>query len=277
MKFTAHNVLLSNGQTTMGPEMPLLAKSAVWKSIVNTLQLLNLLPESAEQRRKIRVADLGCLEGGYALEFAKLGFDTVGIEAREDNLVNCNFLKEDAGLDNLNFVKDDVRNIGNYGDFDIVLCYGLLYHLNDPVAFLNLLGKHTTKLLLLNTHFAPIRDFRYELGPINNFIIGPVQKRMKSLASAQNYRLSKLTTNEGYQGRWYREWSPSAGQKKIESLLWASYNNDRSFWLKKTDLTKVMHKAGFTSVFEQFDYTGDIFPENYTDYHSRAMFVGIKH
>ena len=223
------------------------------------------------------MADLGCLEGGYALEFAKLGFNTLGIEVREENLSNCNFLKQDAGLNNLNFVKDDVRNLSNYGEFDIVLCYGLLYHLNDPVAFLNLLGKATTKLLLLNTHFAPERDFRYALGPINKYVIGPVQKRINILNFARNYRLSKMTTNEGYRGRWYQEWTPNADKSKIESILWASYNNDRSFWLKKKDLTTVMHKAGFNSVFEQFDYTGDIMPDNYTEYFSRAMFLGIKH
>lgn len=277
MKFTAHNVLLKNGQTTMGTDQVLLSESAVWKSIENTLQLLNLLPDSREERSKIRVADLGCLEGGYALEFARLGFDTLGIEAREENLVNCNYLKEDAGLSNLNFVKDDVRNLHNYGAFDIVLCYGLLYHLNDPVAFMNLLGKTTKKLLLLNTHFAPVRDVRYELGPINNFIIGPIQKRIKLLNFTRNYRLSKLTTNEGYKGRWYREWEQGANQKKIERLLWASYNNDRSFWLRKKDLTTVMHKAGFNSVFEQFNFTGDIMPDNYTDYYNRTMFLGIKH
>ena len=261
----------------MPSEPVLLAQSAVWKSIENTLQLLQLLPASMEQRSKIRVADLGCLEGGYALEFAKLGYDTLGIEAREENLVNCNFLKEDSGLSNLNFVKDDVRNLSNYGEFDIVLCYGLLYHLNDPVAFLNLVGKTTRKLLLLNTHFAPIRDLRYSLGPINNYFIGPLQKRIKNLNATRNYRLSRMTTNEGYQGRWYKEWDQGSNQNKIERLLWASYNNDRSFWLRKKDLTQVMHKAGFNSVFEQFNFTGDIMPDNYTDYYSRTMFVGIKH
>lgn len=277
MKFTAHNVLLSNGEKTMPSEQVLLSESRVWKSIVNTLELLHLLPDSLEARSKIRVADLGCLEGGYALEFAKLGFDTLGIEAREENLANCNFLKKDAGLSNLNFVKDDVRNLSNYGEFDIVLCYGLLYHLNDPVAFLNLLGKTTKKLLLLNTHFAPERDFRYQLGPVNQYFIGPIQKRVKILNFARNYRLSKMTTNEGYRGRWYKEWQPNAKRSVIEGFLWASYNNDKSFWLRKKDLTTVMHKAGFDSVFEQFNYTGDIMPDNYTEYFSRAMFVGIKH
>ncbi|HTN37564.1 MAG TPA: methyltransferase domain-containing protein [Arachidicoccus sp.] len=277
MKFTAHNVRLSNGQKTMGDSTPLLGESAVWKSIENTLHLLNLLPASMAERGRIRVADLGCLEGGYAVEFAKLGFDTWGFEAREENVANCNYLKEDLKLSNLNFVKDDVRNLANYGEFDIVLCYGLLYHLNDPVNFLNLLGKTTKKLLLLNTHFAPARDVRYDLGPINNYFIGPLQKRVKLLNFTRNYRLSRMTTNEGYNGRWYKEWDESAGQKKIEKLLWASYNNNRSFWLKKKDLTQVMQKAGFNSVFEQFDFTGDLMPDNYTEYYNRTMFVGIKH
>ena len=276
MKFTAHNILLNNGTKTLGDDQILLGKSAVWKSIESTMKLFNLLPDSPEQRSKLRVADLGCLEGGYAVEFAKLGFDTLGIEAREDNLVKCNYVKSDLRLSNLNFVKDDVRNLANYGNFDIVLCYGLLYHLNDPADFLKKISECTNKLLLLNTHFAPESDIRYTLGSLNTYVIAPIQKRLKLRSGTQNYRLSSLTNHEGYRGRWYREWSNSADKNKIEKLLWASYNNSKSFWLCKKDLTTAIMDAGFNNVFEQFNFTGDLFPDNYTEYYNRSMFIGVK-
>jgi SAM-dependent methyltransferase len=276
MKFTAHNILLNNGERTSGNDTILLSESAVWKSIESTLKLFNLLPGSLAERNKLRVADLGCLEGGYAVEFARLGFDTLGIEAREDNIAKCNYVKSNLGLTNLNFVKDDVRHLENYGKFDIVLCYGLLYHLNDPADFLKKIGLCTNKLLLLNTHFAPERDFRYNLGPINNYFLAPLQKRVNIFNSTQNYRLSSLTTHEGYRGRWFKEWSENSTRNKIEKFLWASYNNSKSFWLCKKDLTTAIQNAGFNNVFEQFNFTGDLFPHNYTNYYNRTMFVAVK-
>jgi SAM-dependent methyltransferase len=275
MVFTAHNILLANGEKTMGEKETLLSESAVWKSITNTLNLF--FPGTKEERKNLRVVDLGCLEGGYAVEFAKLGFDTLGIEAREENVEKCNYVKDNLHLTNLKFAKDDVRNMASYGKFDIVLCYGLLYHLNDPINFLKIVSSCTNKILFLNTHFAPERDVRYNLRGLNTFFLAPLQKRTRLFEFTRNYRLSPLTTNEGYRGRWMKEWSKNLNKRKIEKILWASYNNDRSFWLCKKDLTTALHDVNFDSVFEQFNYTGDIMPHNYTHYYNRTMFVAIKH
>ena len=273
MNFTAHNVLLDNGEYTMGKDKILLADSAMWTSIAKTVDLF--FPDKNE-RKNLRTVDLGCLEGGYAVEFARMGFDSLGIEAREDNIAACNYVKSNLHLSNLNFAQDDVRNMCKYGKFDITLCYGLLYHLDNPVEFLKTMSSCTTKMLLLNTHFAPEHDVRYNLGFLNQYLIAPIQKRMTFLQSQKNYRLSRATTHENFRGRWYKEWNESASKNKVQKMLWASYNNSRSFWLFKKDLTKAMHDAGFDHVFEQFDFTGDLAPDNYTQYYNRTMFVAIK-
>ncbi len=274
MNFTAHNILLDNGETTMKNQPVKLADSALWTSIEKTLDLF--IPEKAE-RKKLRVADLGCLEGGYAVEFARMGFDTLGIEAREENIKKCNYVKSNLSLSNLNFVQDDIRNLAKYGKFDVTLCYGVLYHLNDPVQFLKTMNECTNKVLFLHTHFAKKHDIRYGLGALNNYFIAPIQKRTKFLEHQKNYRLSKIEQNEGYNGRWYKEWNKNIKKDKLEKLLWASYNNNRSFWPCKKDLTKALHNAGFSSVFEQFDFTGDLIPDYYPEYYNRTMFVAVKH
>ncbi len=204
-------------------------------------------------------------------------FNSLGIEAREVNIEKCNYVKDKLNLPNLNFVTDDARNLAKYGPFDITLCSGLLYHLHDPIDFLKKLSACTSKLLILNTHYAPERDFRYRLGPLNRWVVMPLEKRIKALDYQKNYRLSPLTENEGYRGRWLREWNENTDKSKVEKLLWASYNNHRSFWPCKKDLMNALSDVGFTSVFEQFDYTGDIAPENYARYYNRGMFIGVKH
>ena len=275
MVFTSHNILLDNGKTSMGKDRILLAQSAMWTSIEKTINLF--LPGGPKERAGLKAVDLGCLEGGFSVEFARMGIDTLGIEAREVNIEKCNYVKSHLNLPNLRFAQDDVRNLTNYGKFDITLCYGLLYHLNDPGSFLKTLGECTSKILFLDTHFAPDRDWRYNLGFLNRFVIAPLQKRTKLFEYQKNYRLSTLQQNEGYSGRWFKEWNENAGKDKVEKLLWSSYNNSKSFWLRKKDLTQALHDAGFNSVFEQFDFTGDLLPDDYTSVYNRTMLVAIKH
>ncbi|HEY0058620.1 MAG TPA: class I SAM-dependent methyltransferase [Flavisolibacter sp.] len=271
MNFIAHNILLDNKQKTIPNSPYLIAENSWWRAAKKTINLFI----KEEDKSQLRTVDLGCLEGGYAVEFARMGFQSLGIEAREENISKCNYVKQNLNLPNLSFVKDDVRNLPNYGAFDVTFCYGLLYHLDDPASFLKTMGDCTKKILLLHTHFALENDYAYDLGISK--ALSPIQKRLKFLDTRRNYKLSKITTNEGYKGRWYGEWQPNADKQSIEKNLEASYNNPRSFWPTKKELTKMMHAAGFDSVFEQFDFTGDTTTENYTEYNQRTMFVGIKH
>lgn len=142
--FTAHNVLLPDGTETK-PGVPVTAQNGICQSALRTMNLV--CPGG-------RVADLGCLEGGYAAAFAAAGFVVLGVEGRTANYERCFWLQERLGMPNLDFVQDDVRNIADYGRFDAVFCAGLLYHLDTPDAFLKLLGRVTGRLLIVQTHVA---------------------------------------------------------------------------------------------------------------------------
>ncbi len=100
------------------------------------------------------VADLGCLSGAYAVAFARAGYLVTGIEARPENIEQCEKRLAAEPLPGLRFIQDDVRNLADHGPFDAVFCCGLLYHLDEPVKFLTLLGQVTTRLLIIQTHFA---------------------------------------------------------------------------------------------------------------------------
>ena len=55
---------------------------------------------------------MGCEEGVFSIEFAQHGANTVGVEIREANIEKAKFCKDVLKLHNLEFRKDDVRNIG---------------------------------------------------------------------------------------------------------------------------------------------------------------------
>jgi len=274
LEFISHNILLPNGEKTMGDRRALLSNRPAWRSIRKTLELL--VPEVTEDPASLKVVDLGCLEGGYTTEFARMGCQSLGIEARSTNFQKCLYVKERTQLKNLDFVQDDARNLAKYGPYHIVLCYGILYHFDDPFAFLKKVCNQTKKILLIHTHYAPERDWRYSLNIFNQYVIIPIEARTRLGQTRKNYRLSRMTMHEGYRGRWYTEWSKSDSRKTIEHKNLASYNNPRSFWLCRSDLTKALHDVGFEHVFEQFDHAGNDRWSEYSRFYSRSMFVAIK-
>lgn len=245
--FTAHNVRLADGSQTL-PGSPLLADESALKAALRTLELTVPI---ADETSPPRIVDLGCLEGGYAAAFAQAGYEALGIEGREDNFRRCQIVEEGLALPNLSFAHDDVRNLRAHGEFDAVFCSGLLYHLDRPVEFIELLGDVARRTVLLNTHYA-------------------------TSSRPRGYRLSRQATNEGKRGRWYREFSPDADHDEVEAIPWASIGNDRSFWLDKRDLLQSIHDAGFGLVYEQFDFLGDIATSPYIEQHHRSLFVGVK-
>jgi SAM-dependent methyltransferase len=250
MNFTAHNIRLPDGTETW-PEGPILEELGTFRGPVRMLNLVfpdGLLGKS--------IADLGCLEGGYTVGFARLGMDATGIEIRDSNLENCRYVQSKLNLANLHFIKDDVNNIDRYGTFDVIFVPGVFYHLDRPRAFLEKASNVCRKVIFLETHFT----YKHWT------------------AGAELYRLSELCENEGLMGRWFTEHDFSPGPK-LDALKWASWENKRSFWIQREYLLDLLAKVGFSIVLEQYDiFAGDILGGIEAHYNAldRGMFVGIR-
>lgn len=214
--FTAHPVRLPDGTSTM-PELTwdmsqepffVASRTALRKAFGDDLSGKSIL-------------DLGCLEGGYTAEFARLGMNATGLEVRTSNFRNCEIVRKALGLPNLRFVQDDCWNIEKYGIFDVIFCSGLLYHLDNPVAFLKLMRKQCN-LLILDTHFA-------------------------TEESTTTYTMSDIVIHEGLRGRWYVE-TPDGGNPKDDNAKWTAWGNSNSFWPMESEVVRAIKEAGFTNI-----------------------------
>lgn len=249
--FTSHNIVLDDGVLTR-PESKLTISEEPWfKSAKRALEMV--FPGN---KRKFSIVDLGCLEGGYSVEFARMGFNALGVEVRQSNFDACTFVKQRTNLPNLRFVKDDVLNVGKYGPFNAVFCCGLLYHLDKPRAFIKTVSEITSHIVIIQTHFATAK-------------------------AANKFGLSDLIQHDGAQGRWYHEYQQGIASDHLDhQLRWASWSNPASFWMTREWILQTLLDAGFDMVFEQFDALGNNIAESMsTGYYAtedRGMFVGIK-
>lgn len=72
-----------------------------------------------------RILDLGCGIGRHSLEFAKRGFDVVGLDFSKDYLAQAIQAQKQKRLPNLQFVQGDMRKIDRYfppASFGLVVC-----------------------------------------------------------------------------------------------------------------------------------------------------------
>jgi len=179
---------------------------------------------SVKPWNQLRILDLGSLEGGFALEFASQGAQVLAIEGRESNNAHARFAAEALDLRNVQFVTDDVRNLtpDKYGQFDVVFCSGILYHLTgeDACRLLASVVKVCKRLAIIDTHVGlkPRVSFRWQ--------------------------------GHSYSGFVYREHAPEATPEAKAQQKEASLDNVTSFWFTKPSLLNLLRDVGFTSVCE---------------------------
>ena len=199
------------------------------------------------------VVDLGCLEGAFAIEFARRGAArVVGVEAREVSVRRCNLACELIGLENVEFKVGDVTEelTASPGRFDVVFASGIVYHLADPAAFLRLARQACTGIALIDTHVAdPLTIFK-DCSP----------EIVEHVSGGRTYR-----------GRTFTEFDLAAHEADRSRMLWAAWENPVSFWPLEADLVRMMHDAGFRDV-TKID-TSDAGQRWRVDPRSRVMYV----
>lgn len=103
-----------------------------------------------------RVLDLGCNAAFWSLCAAENGCEYVlGIDGRPMHIEQANLVFEAQGIERsrYDFRCGDIFDVlqEEIGTFDIVLCLGLLYHVNKHVTLLEAIERINTDLLLIDT------------------------------------------------------------------------------------------------------------------------------
>ncbi len=140
-------------------------------------------------------------------------------------------------------MQEDVRAISKerFGEFDIIVCSGILYHLpgDSQGEFIQCLYDMTTHMVIVDTHVA--------------------------LSSDASIRYQDAT----YYGTYYREHLRHDNTETKYQRVRSSLENDTSFWLTRPSLVNMLTHVGFSSIHECFNP-----PVKGTK--DRCTFIGIK-
>jgi ubiquinone/menaquinone biosynthesis C-methylase UbiE len=105
-----------------------------------------------DRLQKIRCVDVGCHEGFYSVAMARKGVQQVrGIDLRESNLVKARFVAEVLGLRNVVYEQGNCEDLPGGDPYELCLCLGLLYHLENPMRCLRNISRITGELCVIET------------------------------------------------------------------------------------------------------------------------------
>jgi SAM-dependent methyltransferase len=169
---------------------------------------------------ELRILDLGCGEGVYAIEAALRGAQVLALDARTERMGEGAACAKRHGLSSVRFAQEDVRRVSRatHGEFDVILLLGLLYHLDaeDALDLLGSLRAMCAGLLVVDT--------------------------LVSLAPDATVR--------GYRGQRVREHGDADPPETRRGRLLKSIDNTFSFRFARESLVRALRDAGFTSVLE---------------------------
>ncbi|MFH2144682.1 MAG: class I SAM-dependent methyltransferase [Candidatus Omnitrophota bacterium] len=172
---------------------------------------------------QLKILDLACGEGVYAIEAALRGADVTASDARTERMNEGVKAAESLGLKNLRFEQADVRNInvGSQGSFDVIFFLGILYHLDkrDVFAVLKNIYEMCLQFVIIDTHISLRVDDAVE------------------------------HNGQTYYGQQMREHAADDSEQVRRDRALSSLDNAMSFWFTRESLFRLLNNVGFTSVY----------------------------
>jgi SAM-dependent methyltransferase len=121
------------------------------------LALRQLLPHLriALPSAKPTAIDVACGTGYFSNVLCEVGFDVLGVDVRATNVAQAR-----SRFPSLKFAIADAEELQlmRQGTFDLVLCFGLLYHLENPFRVIRNLRSLADKILVVESMCAPGDD-----------------------------------------------------------------------------------------------------------------------
>ncbi len=106
----------------------------------------------------LRALDLACHQGWFSVQLARYGFaEVVGVDARPEHVADTALIAQALELPQIRTVQSDVHAVTGLGlgEFDVVLNFGLIYHLENPVGALRVTRAMCRGMAAVETQVVP--------------------------------------------------------------------------------------------------------------------------
>lgn len=124
----------------------------------------------------LEAIDLASHQGWFSAKLHELGFARVlGVDARAEHVADAGLMAGALGHPHTTFHQSDVHALraDEIGTFDLVLCFGLIYHLENPIGALRIARALCRGTCLIETQIAPGQSGWMDFG--SHRFVRPIQ------------------------------------------------------------------------------------------------------
>jgi tRNA (mo5U34)-methyltransferase len=167
-----------------------------------------LLQATGGTLRGMRVLDLGCNAGFWSLSAIDAGADFVlGVDLMAEYVEQAQlvFAAKAIAPERYCFEQGDAltREAGGDGEFDVVLCLGLLDHTDRPVELFDAIARARARFLVIDTNVSRARTSLFETTrlydardvPGDGLVLIPSRRAVADLAARHGYSCVALAPN----------------------------------------------------------------------------------
>jgi len=104
-----------------------------------------------------KAIDVSCHEGFFSLVLAQYFDLVVGVDKNQESLEKAKRIANLLGCQKVRFENSTVENLDENQNADFVLCFGLLYHVENPIQILRKLALLARKAICVETQILPFR------------------------------------------------------------------------------------------------------------------------
>jgi hypothetical protein len=183
----------------------------------------------------LRVLELGPLEAGHTTMLERGGADSVlAVESNIHAYLKCLIVKELLSLQRSHFLLGDFVSYLRESNerFDLCVASGILYHMQEPIEVLDLIGRRADSLLLWSHYFD------------------------ESLIASQPAISEKFSSAED---RVYGDFQYARHKYEYgDALQWKGFCGGAkpfSYWLSRDDILSMLRLVGYKELIVNFDHT----------------------
>jgi len=198
------------------------------------MDLLDLLVADLKQIELKTALDVGCGIGVFSQHLVDLGMSVVAFDARPENISEA---RRRHPRPQFHVYDIEDANVLELGSFDLVLCFGLLYHLENPCRAIRNLHNLTGKVLIIESMITP---HKWPMAALVSEGVSESQSlRYVALVPSKAYLIDMLcragfpAVYEAVQLPDHEDFRPSLLHHQRRTILVASKIQLRSFLLKK--------------------------------------------
>jgi SAM-dependent methyltransferase len=113
--------------------------------------------------------DIACNSGFWSIELAKRGAVVEAFDHAESDSEKARAITAHYGINNVSFSVSDLFSYEPRGSYDLILCFGLIYHLTDPLGACRRIRSWSKGATVFDTAVSDLEGPVLEIGSHNKY------------------------------------------------------------------------------------------------------------